>query len=642
MSALHRNLVLGTAGHIDHGKTALVRALTGVDCDRLPEEKARGITVELGFAPLSLSDGTLLSVVDVPGHEGLVRTMVAGATGIDLMLLVVAADEGVMPQTREHIAICDLLGIAGGAVALTKCDATGGDVAELAEEEVRDLLAGTALANVPIVRTSAVSGDGIEALRAALEVAAGATRARTPRDGPPRLAVDRSFVMKGFGTVATGTLVGGALSVGEEIAVLPEGHRARVRGVQRHGEKLDGMESGARCAVNLQGVDVGQVPRGSVLARPDAMPLTQVFDARLRWLADAPPLEKPTSALLLTGTSEHAVRIAPIGPGTAPGGRGLVRIHLEHGELPVLPGDRFVVRGFARTRSGGHTLGGGTVLDANPPHRRVSDPELLRQLEALESGDDAEALGVRVDRAGLDGIGRDTLVRETGLAADRVDVELIGLRDAGRIEEGDGVWISAARVADLSRRILETLARFHNAEPLRPGMPLAAVRGALPDNTTEGAIERALAQLAAAAEIVIEGKTARRSEHATDIPEADRDLVEAIRRGAREAGLTPPSLREWCERLGCDEARLRDLLAWLGRAGEIVRAGELWFDAAAVDALRKRVREHLEREGELDTPRYKALIGTTRKHAVPLMELLDGEKLTIRRGEVRVLRNRAG
>jgi selenocysteine-specific elongation factor len=630
----HRNLVLGTAGHIDHGKTALVRALTGVDCDRLPEEKARGITVELGFAPLELGDGSRLSVVDVPGHEGLVRTMVAGATGIDLMLLVVAADEGVMPQTREHAAICDLLGIAHGVVALTKCDATGDDVAGLAAEEAQALLAGGALADAPVVRTSAVTGEGVEALRAALAAAAEKAAARTPREGPPRLAVDRSFVMKGFGTVATGTLVGGALAVGDEVAILPGETRARVRGVQRHGESVGDLGGGTRCAVNLQGVDVAQVPRGSVLAPPGALPRARAIDARLRWLPDAPPLDGPTRALMLVGTSEHAVRIAPIG---SPGEVGFVRIHVEHGTVPVLPGDRFVIRGFARTATGGHTLGGGVVLDASPPHRRLSDPVLRRQLEALAAGGAAEALAVRVERAGLDGVTRDDLARETGLAPVRVDAELAALREAGRAEAGDGVWLAPGRMNDLARRILDALARFHAAEPLRPGMPLAALRGALPDNAAAGAVDRALAALAGDGAIAIEGRTARLHEHAAELGDADRALADALRAGLRDAGLAPPSLREWRERTGAAEARLRDLLAWLERAGEIVRAGELWFDAAAVADLRARVRAHLEREGELTTSDYKALIGTTRKHAVPLMERLDAEKLTVRRGEARRL-----
>ena len=619
-----------------------MRALTGVDCDRLPEEQARGITLDLGFAPLDLSDGTRLSVVDVPGHEGLVRTMVAGATGIDLMLLVVAADEGVMPQTREHAAICGLLGIDRGVVALTKCDAAADDVAGLAEEEVRELLAPTGLANAPIVRTSAATGAGIEALRSCLEKVAAETLPRTPRAGPSRLAVDRSFVMKGFGTVVTGTLVGGSLAAGEELEVLPEGRRARLRGLQCHGEALDRMEAGARCALNLQGIEVEQVPRGAVVTRPGAVAVTRRLDARLQWLPEAPALEKPTSVLFLVATSEHAARIAPVGDPIPPGDSGFVRIHLSHDGLPLLPGDRFVVRGFHRTGTGGHTLGGGRVLDAAPPHRRLSDAALRRELQQLyEAGSDG-ALLARIARSGLAGVGRDRLVRETGLAPDVVDAELAALAARGSAAgTADGTWLGAERLADLSSRARSALAAFHAAEPLRPGMPRAALRGALPANAAASGVELALARLEDAGQVTCEGELVRLREHSAELSPEERALTDALREGIAGAGLQPPGLREWCERLGAPEPRLRNLLAWLERRGELVRApGDLWFAESAVQDLRERVRAHLEREGRLDTPTYKKLIGTTRKHAVPLMELLDGEKLTIRRGELRVLRAR--
>lgn len=641
MAQAARNLVLGTAGHIDHGKTALVRALTGVDCDRLPEERERGITLELGFAPLDLGDGTRLAVVDVPGHEGLVRTMVAGATGIDLTLLVVAADEGAMPQTREHVAICDLLGIDRGAVALTKCDAVDSEMATLAEEEVRELLAGTSLAELPIVRTSAVSGEGVESLRATLREIADRATPRTLREGPARLPVDRAFVMKGFGTVVSGTLVGGAFGVGEEVTILPGAARARIRGIQQHGESVETLEPGSRCALNLQGIDVGRVPRGAVVVRPDAVATTRVLDARLRWLSDAPALEGPTSALFLSATSEHAARVAPIGAAAiAPGGVGFVRIHMEHGALPLLPGDRFVLRGFARNAAGGHTLGGGVVLDAAPPHRRLSDPALAAELRALHGADPATALRLRVERAGLSGAATRELARETGLGEPRVRGELERLAGNGAVHVGaDGVWLAEAAIADLAGRALRALDAFHAAAPLQPGMPAGALRGALPGNAPAGAAARALERLEAAGEIRVEGKTVRRADHAARLSAEDEALVARLREGARDAGLAPPSLREWGERLGVEDARLKNLLAWLERGGELVRTpGELFFASAAVEDLRARVRAHLAAHGSLDTPTYKELIGTTRKHAVPLMELLDGEKLTVRRGELRVLR----
>jgi selenocysteine-specific elongation factor len=313
-------LVLGTAGHIDHGKTALIRALTGVDTDRLPEEKARGITIDLGFAPLDLPGGLRAGVVDVPGHEGLVRTMVSGATGIDLVLLVVAADEGVMPQTREHVAICELLGIQRGVVALTKCDVAAEDVQELAAEEVAELLSATSLAGAPIVRVSAATNVGIEALREALGMAFAGATARTPRTGPPRLSIDRGFAARGFGSVVTGTLVGAPLRVGDAVEVFPGGQRGRVRGLQSHGASVECAEPGSRCAVNLQSVDLEDLSRGRVVSTPGALAPTRTADVRLVWLDVAPASDGATAVEFLAGTAERRARAAPIGaPSFRPG-----------------------------------------------------------------------------------------------------------------------------------------------------------------------------------------------------------------------------------------------------------------------------------------------------------------------------------
>ncbi len=452
-------LVLGTAGHIDHGKTSLVRALTGVDTDRLPEEKARGITIELGFAPLDLEGGLRLGLVDVPGHEGLVRTMVAGASGIDLVLLVVAADEGVMPQTREHLAICELLGVRRGVVALTKVDLAGSELAELAAAEVAEWLAGTALAGAPIVPVSSTTGEGLEALRRALGEAARSSAPRTPRSGPPRLPIDRCFGMRGFGAVATGTLVGGVLAVGDAVEIQPEGRGARVRGLQVHGRSVARALSGARCAVNLQGVELGDLARGQVVTSPGALQPTLVADLRLAWLEVAPAATKPVSIELLTGTAQRRARVAPIGaPALRPGQSGFARLHVEGTPLPLLPGDRFVVRGFSRTPMGGTTLGGGVVLDVAPPPRRRADPGLARDLATLESEGPIAGLGVRIRRAGLAGIPRDRLRRETGLGPEALDAALSELRASGRAEPTAGdTWLDSAALGEHEARLLAAL-----------------------------------------------------------------------------------------------------------------------------------------------------------------------------------------
>ena len=635
----HLGLVIGTAGHIDHGKTALVRALTGVDTDRLPEEKARGITIDLGFAPLDLGGGLRVSVVDVPGHEGLVRTMVAGASGIDLALLAVAADEGVMPQTREHVAICELLGIERGVVALTKIDAAPADVAELAEAEVAELIGATALAAAPILRVSALSGAGVEELRAALRAEALAARPRTSRRGPPRLAIDRAFAARGFGAVATGTQLGQPFAVGDEVELFPTGLRARVRGLQLHGEARSTSVGGARCALNLQGIERDALTRGRVLSRPGALLPTSLLDVRLSWLPAAPPLAGSTSIEFLAGTAERRARIAPIGAQElAAGSAGFARVHLEGEPLALVPGDRFIARGFAATAPAGATLGGGLVLDIAPPHRRRSDPELLAELQLLASGDPERGALVRVQRAGFSGCSGRALARELGLTEPELAPALAALLQRGLAQGARADrWIGAAALALLEARLLAALDAFHAAEPLLPGMSVGALRGALPPNVPREIADLALEGLAARAELALENEIARRPAFAPQLAPEQAALVDRLRARIRDAALEAPSLKDLAAELGRPADSLRALLAHLERAGELVRTeGELWFAAESVSALRERVIAHLRAHGRLETPAYKELIGATRRTAVPLMELFDAQHVTVRQGNARV------
>jgi selenocysteine-specific elongation factor len=633
--------VLGTAGHIDHGKTRLVYALTGVDTDRLPEEKARGITIELGFAPLDLEGGLRVSVVDVPGHEGLVRTMVAGATGIDLVLLVVAADEGVMPQTREHLAICELLGLSQGVVALTKIDVAAPELAALAADEIVSLLAAGPLAGARIVPVSAQTGAGLAELRSALLEIASRAAPRTPRSGPPRLAIDRAFAAKGFGTVVTGTLLGSPLAIGDAVEIFPAGLRARVRGVQSHSEQQPRGEPGSRCALNLQGVELAHVTRGQVVSTPGALVPAHALDVSLVWLATAPRAQGPVSVELLAATCERRAHLAPIGADELlPGERGFARIHVDGEPLPVLPGDRFIVRGFARSESAGATLGGGVVLDVAPPHRRRSDPQLLLELEELARREPVTDVLIRITRAGLAGEPRERLLCETGLGSDALAAALATLEASGRVTRaGSALWLACELLEATQERVLSALVTWHAGEPIRPGIPARTLRGKLPENLAPDAFELALARLAQAGKIAIEGELVRAASHQARLCAADRAHAEKIVSEARLAGLEPPAPREWSERLGLPMEKLRDLLAHLEREGALVRApGDLWFDRAAVDGLRARVVRFLGEHGRLETPAYKALIGTSRRTAVPLMELFDEEHVTARRGEARILR----
>jgi selenocysteine-specific elongation factor len=647
MSSQTLGLVLGTAGHIDHGKSALVLALTGVDPDRLPEEKARGITIDLGFAELDLGDGenggAKLSVVDVPGHERLVRTMVSGATGIDLLMLVVAADEGVMPQTREHVAICDLLGIDHGIVALTKTDLVDEEMIELASEEVRDLLADTTLRDMPILPVSSHTGDGLDDLRAALLTLATGATPRTPRAGPPRLSVDRVFAVRGFGTVVTGTLTGSALQTGDAVEIQPTGRTGRVRGLQTHGVARDRAEPGVRCAVNLQGLEVSDLSRGDVVSRPGALTSTISADVELWWLASSPLVEGSVSIEFLSGTAERRARLAPIGTdGFVPGTKCFARLHVDDGPVPLLPGDRFIARSFARNDAAGGTVGGGIVLDIAPPHRRRSDPTLLRELEILTQRDLRADLRERIRRAGFSGIAASTLERETGNDDEVTTPILESLAAAGEIlKAGARTWIDTSVVERMQSRLLDGLEAFHSAEPLRPGMPRGALRGQLPGNVTSEVGELALARLEQAQRIEVDGDLIRLAGHAPTIDAESQATLERIVAEAQAAGLDPPSPRDWADRLGISADHFRNLVAHLERDGKLIRApGDLWFARSAVDELRDKVVAHLEANSEIDTAAYKRLTGTTRRTTVPLMELLDELHLTRRRGDVRILRRR--
>jgi selenocysteine-specific elongation factor len=639
-----KSLVLGTAGHIDHGKTALVRALTGRDLDRLPEEKTRGITIELGFAPLELSDGLRLAVIDVPGHERFVRTMVAGASGLDLLMLVVAADEGVMPQTREHLAICELLGINRGLVVLTKSDLVDEEMLELAGEEVRDLLADGPLANIPILSASSETGDGIDRVRTTLEDLIRTAPARDDDGRPARLFIDRTFTKHGFGTVVTGTWSGRSRKVGETVVLEPGSRKAKIRGLERHGEAIQTAESGSRIAVNLQREAKDEIHRGDLLTEPGALLATSTFDASLHWIARKASLDAPTSVELLCGTTERRARVAPIGEKSiAPGDHAFARIHIEGPPLALLPGDRFVLRGFARDAGVGSTLGGGIVLDVAPPHLRRRDSGLQRDLERMAEGEPVDALEVRVARAGLQGTTVAALEKETGFDTGVLDEMLDRLVEAEKIVRLDTSVCLSTRAADrLMENLLAALDAFHQKEPLQAGMPRAALTGTLPSNVTSEAGAILLMRLAERDEILIQEEIVSRKGFESSLDPAQSRLADLLRTRYAEAALDAPTLRTLADDLGEDPVVVRDLGHYLERQRVLIAApDELFFDRACVLDLIQRVLTHFESNEELDTQTLKALIGTSRRTAMPIMALLDDLQITRRDGSIRRLLNKS-
>jgi selenocysteine-specific elongation factor len=644
-----KRIVLGTAGHIDHGKTALVRALTGIDTDRLREEKRRGITIELGFAHLALPDGTVAGVVDVPGHERFVRAMAAGAGGIDLVVLVVAADEGVMPQTREHLDICRLLGVPRGLVALTKADllpGLGPDWRGLVEQDVRAATKGTFLEGSPIVPVSAATGEGLPALVDALAQLAADVPER-PADGPAFLPVDRAFSMKGFGTVVTGTLLSGQLAEGEEAALLPPSPGVgalRVRSVQVHGKATARALAGQRTAVNLPGIEPGAVRRGQALVQPGVVPASSILDVELVLLAAAArPLRHRAKLLLHVGTAQVSATVALLDRGeVAPGGACLAQLRLAE-PVAALPGHRFILRGFAPLEGRGRTVAGGRVLAVAAPKRRRGRPEAIRQLEALAGGDADARLAAVLEMAGPAGLDERAVVGRTALPprTAQAALERLGARSGALLVDRERrAWVGGGVARELAARLVAATDAFHRAHPLAAGVGREELRGRLPPIVDPRLFQRLLAQLADRGELVVEGEHVRRKGHtAARAGGAGGALKEKVAAALAAGGLAPPRLAELPAGVKASEEDVQAVLKLLAAEGRAVRvSAELWYDAAALEALRERLVAFLRERKAITTQEFKDLVGATRKHVIPLAEHFDKERVTLRVGEKRVLR----
>jgi selenocysteine-specific elongation factor len=640
-------LVIGTAGHVDHGKTALVKALTGIDTDRLAEEKRRGITIELGFAHLALPGGAVAGVVDVPGHERFVRAMAAGAGGVDLVVLVVAADEGVMPQTREHLDICRLLGAPRGLVAITKADLLpdlGAGWLALVESEVRELVRGTFLEGCPILPVSAATGAGLDALREALGRLAAEVPER-PADGPLFLPLDRAFSLKGFGTVVTGTLLSGSVGEGESVALLPARHREalRVRSVQVHGAAVPRALAGQRTAVNLPGIDAATVARGEVLVQPGVIPPSSILDVELTLLPVAPrPLTHRARLLLHLGTAQVGATVAFLDRGElAPGQTAAAQLRLA-APAAALPGLRFILRGFAALEGRGRTVAGGRILAVAAPRRRRGRPEAIASLTALGSPDVDVRVSAVLETAGPAGLDLPALSGRTALPARalQASLERLGARgDAVLFDRDRRAWASGAVARALSRRMADAVEAFHRDHPLAAGMGREELRGRLPAAADPRLFQRLLAAAAERGQLVLEGDHVRLRQHVAASGAAGGALRERLAAVLAGAGLTPPSLAELPERTGGTAEDVKALLKLLVAEGRAVRvSAELYFDAAALAALEARLVSFLRERQGITTQEFKDLVSATRKHVIPLAEHFDREKVTLRVGDRRVLR----
>ncbi len=633
------HIVIGTAGHIDHGKSTLVRALTGIDPDRLKEEKARGITIELGFAHTRIGD-TNVAFVDVPGHERFVRTMLAGVGGIDLVLLVVAADESVMPQTREHFEICRLLRVPHGLVVLTKSDLVDAETLELVRWEVAELVEGSFLEGAPVLPVSAVTGDGLPALRDTIRVLAPPV-ARGVTGEATRLPIDRAFTMRGFGTVVTGTLVGGALEVEQDLVLLPSGRPVKVRGVQVHGERQEHARAGQRAAVNLGGIEVAEVGRGQTLATPGSVRVTRRADATLELLPGARPLKHGARVRVHQGTAEVLARVSLSGVDVAvvePGAESCVRLRLESSAV-LNRGDRFIVRAYSPST----TVGGGQVLDPDPPRAGIRTPAAAARFAALTippSGrDDGTALAWMVREAGAKGLAIEALVSRAGVPASRVEATMAALAGAGAAVVAGNVLVAPGVLDALGERVLTLLAEHHRADPLGGGMPREEVRERLLAGAAPAVFEQLLTRLVAAGRVVGQDRLAL-SSHRLELTKDEARTLEAVARIYREAGLTPPDVAALTAAAGSPTALVERMSSLLLRKKELVKVDTLVFHSEALARLKAEMAEVKAAAGgeaTVDVAAFKERYGMSRKFAIPLLEYLDRERVTRRRGDVRVV-----
>ena len=626
-------IILGTAGHIDHGKTSLVKALTGIDTDRLKEEKERGITIELGFAHLDVGERRF-GVVDVPGHERFLKTMVAGAGGVDVVMLVVAADEGVMPQTREHLDVCQLLGLARGVIVLTKRDLVEADWLALVEADVREFVTGTFLEDARMLAVSAATGEGLDELRAEILRLAAQVRAR-PADGTFRLPLDRVFTLHGFGTVVTGTILGGRLAPGDDVVALPGGRAAKVRTIEVHGQGATQARAGMRCAANIVGVERHEVRRGEILAHPGAIEPAHLLDARFRLLPVVRgDLERRARVLLHHATLQQNAQIVLADRDVLrPGEEALVQLHLE---IPIaaLPGDRFIARGFVVQEHHGTTIGGGEIIRVHAPKVRRSSAETAAALQALASAEPSDRVAMEVAGAGPAAMARATLLGRLGLAPQAIDSALGRLVEARELVRDGDVYLHATALARVEAAALAALDAFHAAEPLRDGMAREELRTKLPRALPLRFFDRVLDGLRARGAVDTELDLVRRARKRRDNPLVDRIVERYL-----AWGLETPRPEEVAAAVSAPPPDVRAALDTALRSGRLVRVRpDYYVEKTVLDALRDKLRAALKDKGQITPQEWKTLTGVSRKYGIPLAEHFDAEKVTLRIGDVRKAR----
>ncbi len=635
--SLRRQIVIGTAGHIDHGKSQLVRALTGTDPDRLREEKERGITIDLGFAHLTLEDGTHIGFVDVPGHERFVKNMLAGVGGIDLVLLVIAADESVKPQTREHFDICRLLRVPRGVVALTKVDLVEPEILDLARLEVREFLAGSFLEGAPMVAVSSRTGAGLDDLKTTLARVAGEAPVR-PAAALMRLPIDRAFTIKGFGTVVTGTLISGTIHEGDEVVVLPRPVTARVRGLEVHNATTSAAIAGQRTAINLQGVNVGDLARGDVLTVPGVLQPTHLLDVELECLPDAPgPIKDLARVRFHHGAVEILARVKLLGGGVVPPGKvSFAQLRLERPTV-ALPGDRFILRRYSPSL----TVGGGRILHNRPAKLRSSTPHGRERFVRLADPSPGTALIELIGESAASGIDTTTLRARTGLDAGDVRRSIAAAIAAGTIvslQTNPRRFIAGTVYGELGDRVTRALKEFHRREPLHEGLPREEIRTRVLADAHPEVFRCLLADLIGRGVTRQEKDRVALATHRIDFKPKESQLLRDLEDAFLAAGTNPPSLQEVTSRLKASPGEAGKLLHLLLSRGRLVRIPDARvFHVDAIEALKRRLWEKRVENSTIDIGEFKGLSGTSRKNAIPLLEYLDQIHVTRREGNVRVI-----
>lgn len=630
------HVIIGTAGHIDHGKTALVKALTGIDADRLKEEKERGITIDLGFANLPVDADTTLGFVDVPGHERFIKNMLAGVGGIDIVMLVIAADESVMPQTREHLAICSLLRVRHGLTVLTKIDAVDRDTADVVEIEVQEFLAGTFLEKAPILRVSAKTGEGIAEL---VQTLSGLASTIVPRDASQifRLPVDRAFTMKGFGAVAAGTLIAGRVRRDDEVELLPSGQSARVRGIQVHGHATETATAGQRTALNLQRVSLEEVHRGMVITVPGMFTATTTFDVELELLPGVEPLRSRKRVRFHVGTSELIGHLVLLGQDELePGGRSFARVRLEQPAF-ALPGDRFIVRQYSPMT----TLGGGAILDSHPPRARRADRSVVERLRVLRDGTTADRVLQFVREAGDCGLDDSALVARTGLTGHSIAATRTELVRAGLVRsiESSPPTVASAQAFDAAAvRALDTVRQFHATEPLVKGITREDLKARAFKEASPVFFRAVVDALVAEKKLAADQDVVHLFGRIVAFKGEDEQHRALLAARFRDLGLQVPSPDEVITGAKVDRATGRKIVQLLLKDHSLVKINETMIvDSSALQKLVDDIRARKAVNPRLGVGEFKELTGLSRKFAVPLLEYLDAQRITRRVGDDRII-----